>query len=108
MESVSISCRDLPLGSGIQKLRRPAHIRNALSRTSVPGRPINFVREPNVIVVNSAPIFPAAADNPCPVARKRVGKTSAGNRKVVVLGPQFKKNCQNPGVSNVQIWFRNL
>jgi len=38
-----------------------------------------------------APIFPDAALIPCPVDRYRVGNTSPGIIKVVVLGPKLEK-----------------
>jgi hypothetical protein len=38
-----------------------------------------------------APTLPEAAEKPCAVARKRVGKHSAGIMKVVALGPEWKK-----------------
>ncbi len=41
-----------------------------------------------------APILPMAAERPWPVERYRVGKHSPGTTKVVVLGPQLKKNWE--------------
>ena len=42
------------------------------------GVPIFFDKELNAKAEIIAPAFPEAAEIPCAVARKRVGKTSAG------------------------------
>lgn len=44
-----------------------------------------------MICATMAPSLPHAAENPCPVARYRVGKTSPGITKVVTFGPKFWK-----------------
>lgn len=44
--------------------------------------------------VTTAPTLPAAAPNPAPVARTRVGKTTARIRNVVDFGPTFWKKFE--------------
>lgn len=53
----------------------------------------------------TAPDFAIAADNPAPLARIEVGKTSPESRKVVELGPAFieKLKIKNPVKTKIKL-----
>lgn len=67
-----------------------ANKRSLLQRTT--GVPTFLLKVLNANEAIIAPDFPDAAEIPCAKALNRVGKTSAGYRKVVEFAPKLKKN----------------
>ena len=81
-----------PLVSGINNVTAAHKAMMPEKRPNTPLRPKRSATVPNASAVSRAPAFPDAAAMPCAVPRTLVGKTSTGSKKVVALGPAFRKN----------------